>query len=193
MGLFQIFVVMSSLFMLISFFTGALIYLLDLFCNSTNPQVRIRTAELFSKMMSDKLIGPKVRIVLSKFLPTIFMDAMRDSPDASVHMFEGILFIYYFYNMTYLDYLISATSVVEFWNADVHTHAWMRTHPCTHTPMHAHTHAHAHTCAHPQTCAHPHTCKHMQTHANTHTRMQTHIRACTHAHVCMHRHARVDT
>ncbi|XP_077997979.1 dnaJ homolog subfamily C member 13-like [Glandiceps talaboti] len=68
---------------------GALIYLLDLFCNSTNPNVRERTAELFSKMTADKLIGPRVRIVLSKFLPGIFMDAMRDSPESSVHMFEG--------------------------------------------------------------------------------------------------------
>ena len=66
-----------------------MIYLLDLFCNSSNPNVRSRTAELFSKMMSDKLIGPRVKIVLSKFLPSIFMDAMRDSPEASVHMFEG--------------------------------------------------------------------------------------------------------
>ncbi|CAB1349571.1 unnamed protein product, partial [Coregonus sp. 'balchen'] len=38
---------------------GALIYLLDLFCNSTHPQVRSQTAELFSKMTSDKLVGPK--------------------------------------------------------------------------------------------------------------------------------------
>ena len=71
------------------FFSGGLIYLLDLFCNGTNPTVRERSAELFSKMMSDKLIGPKVKIVLSKFLPTIFMEAMRDSAAASVHMFEG--------------------------------------------------------------------------------------------------------
>ena len=40
-------------------------------------------------MMSDKLVGPKVRITLSKFLPVIFMEAMRDSPDSSVQMFEG--------------------------------------------------------------------------------------------------------
>lgn len=70
-------------------FSGGLIYLLDLFCNGTNPTVRERSAELFSKMMSDKLIGPKVKIVLAKFLPAIFMDAMRDSAEASVHMFEG--------------------------------------------------------------------------------------------------------
>ncbi len=43
--------------------SGALIYLLDLFCNSTHPQVRSQTAELFSKMTSDKLVGPKVRVL----------------------------------------------------------------------------------------------------------------------------------
>ncbi|XP_075443221.1 dnaJ homolog subfamily C member 13 isoform X3 [Ascaphus truei] len=68
---------------------GALIYLLDMFCNSTHPQVRSQTAELFAKMTTDKLIGPKVRITLTKFLPGVFMDAMRDNPEAAVHIFEG--------------------------------------------------------------------------------------------------------
>lgn len=69
---------------------GAAVYLLDLFCNSTNCQVREKTAELFAKMCSDKLMGPRVRLLLAKFLPSIFMDAMRDSPESSVHMFEGV-------------------------------------------------------------------------------------------------------
>lgn len=51
-------------------FPGALIYLLDLFCNCTHPQVRTQTAELFSKMTSDKLVGPKVS--LEKFSEVIF-------------------------------------------------------------------------------------------------------------------------
>nr|XP_028605985.1 dnaJ homolog subfamily C member 13 isoform X3 [Podarcis muralis] len=68
---------------------GALIYLLDMFCNSTHPQVRSQTAELFAKMTADKLVGPKVRITLMKFLPGVFMDAMRDNPEAAVHIFEG--------------------------------------------------------------------------------------------------------
>lgn len=72
---------------------GALIYLLDLYCNATNPNVREQTAELFAKVLSDKLVGPKVRIIMAKFLPAIFMDAMRDSAEASVHMFEGHLLI----------------------------------------------------------------------------------------------------
>uniref|UniRef100_A0A3Q3W297 J domain-containing protein n=1 Tax=Mola mola TaxID=94237 RepID=A0A3Q3W297_MOLML len=68
---------------------GALIYLLDLFCNCTHPQVRTQTAELFSKMTSDKLVGPKVRLTLIRFLPGVFMDAMRDNAEAAVHIFEG--------------------------------------------------------------------------------------------------------
>ena len=68
---------------------GALIYLLDIYCSDTNPNIRTQTAELFAKVLSDKLVGPKVRIILNKFLPSIFMDAMRDSAEASVHMFEG--------------------------------------------------------------------------------------------------------
>ena len=71
------------------FCSGALIYLLDLFCNATNPAVREHTAELFAKVLSDKLVGPKIRLIMAKFLPPIFMDAMRDSAEASVHMFEG--------------------------------------------------------------------------------------------------------
>ena len=51
--------------------------------------MREETASLMAKMITDKLVGPKVRIVLSKFLPLIFMDAMRDNSEASVHMFES--------------------------------------------------------------------------------------------------------
>ena len=68
---------------------GALIYMLNLFCNSTSPTVREQTASLLGKMIGDKLVGPKVRIILTKFLPLIFMDAMKDNPEASITMFES--------------------------------------------------------------------------------------------------------
>ncbi|GAB6018577.1 DnaJ sub C member 13 [Chamberlinius hualienensis] len=68
---------------------GAVIYLLDHFCNSTNGVVREKTAELLAKMISDKLFGPKLRILVNKFLPTLFTDAMLDSPETSVMMFEN--------------------------------------------------------------------------------------------------------
>lgn len=51
--------------------------------------MREETAALFGKMITDKLVGPRVRIILSKFLPIIFMDAMKDSPETSLHMFDS--------------------------------------------------------------------------------------------------------
>lgn len=70
---------------------GAPLYLLDLFCNCRESEsVREKTAELSSKMMADKLHGPKVRIMLGRFLPAIFLDAMVDSPTRSVTMFETV-------------------------------------------------------------------------------------------------------
>lgn len=69
--------------------TGAVIYILDQFCNSNNPQTRETCAELLGKMTSDKLSGPKIRISVCKFLPSVFMDAMIESPSASVQMFES--------------------------------------------------------------------------------------------------------
>ena len=69
---------------------GGLIYLLDLFCNANSGEIREATATLFSKMIADKLAGPKVRIIIIKFLPLIFLDAMRDNPEAAVHMFENV-------------------------------------------------------------------------------------------------------
>lgn len=39
---------------------GAVIYLLDLFCSSRNPQIREFCAELLGKTTNDKLSGPKV-------------------------------------------------------------------------------------------------------------------------------------
>ncbi|KAK9875337.1 hypothetical protein WA026_007733 [Henosepilachna vigintioctopunctata] len=68
---------------------GAVVYLLDLFCNSTHPQIRQTSAELLAKMTTDKLVGPKVRLALGVFLPPIFADAMRDSPETAVSMFES--------------------------------------------------------------------------------------------------------
>lgn len=68
---------------------GAVIYLLDLFCNSSNQIVRQSSAELLARMNLDKLVGPKVRLALGAFLPPIFADAMRDSPETSVTMFES--------------------------------------------------------------------------------------------------------
>ena len=71
---------------------GAVLFLLDVFCNaeSTGPQsYRERAAEVITKMVTDKLVGPKVRICVTKFLPTIFVDAMKQNPEAAVSMLDS--------------------------------------------------------------------------------------------------------
>jgi len=46
-----------------------------------------KTAEVLAKMVMDKLVGPKVRISINKFLPTIFVDAMKQSPEVNFPLF----------------------------------------------------------------------------------------------------------
>jgi len=72
-----------------AFEKGAVIYLLDVFCNSGVPGYREKSAEVLSKMVMDKLVGPKVRICVTRFLPTIFLDAMKQSPEAAVSMLDS--------------------------------------------------------------------------------------------------------
>ena len=68
---------------------GGVITLVYLFCNAQDQTVREKSADVLCKMSGDKLMGPKVRIALSKFLPEIFLDAMKKSVEACIQMFEG--------------------------------------------------------------------------------------------------------
>ena len=44
-------------------------------------QVRVEAANLFARLGKDKLHGPKINLILVKFLPRIFMDAWKESPE----------------------------------------------------------------------------------------------------------------
>ncbi|KAJ0173970.1 hypothetical protein K1T71_010116 [Dendrolimus kikuchii] len=69
---------------------GAVIYLLDLFCNSKILETRESAVELLARMMADKLHGPKVRLTISRYLPGVFGEAMRESaPSSAVAMFDA--------------------------------------------------------------------------------------------------------
>jgi len=72
-----------------AFDKGVVIYILDVFCNSDVPGYREKAAEVLSKMVMDKLVGPKVRICVTRFLPPIFLDAMKQSPEAAVSMLDS--------------------------------------------------------------------------------------------------------
>lgn len=51
--------------------TGGILYVLNIFVNGSNTanNVRQKSAELFSKLLSDRLTGPRIRLILQKFLP----------------------------------------------------------------------------------------------------------------------------
>ena len=67
---------------------GTPLFILNLFANSTSGTLREKSAELLAKMTIDKLVGPKIKLILCKFLPLLFIDAMKDSPSAAVNMFD---------------------------------------------------------------------------------------------------------
>ena len=69
---------------------GGVLYLLNLFCNldMTGNEIREQCAEILTKMQSDALIGPKIRLLFNQFLPLAFLDAMRESPSLCIRMFH---------------------------------------------------------------------------------------------------------
>ncbi|KCV70333.1 hypothetical protein H696_02660 [Fonticula alba] len=67
---------------------GGLLYLLHLICNSKNGQVRTSAAAVLGKMSSDKLHGPRVVLLVNRFLPPVFMETIRENPETAVLTFE---------------------------------------------------------------------------------------------------------
>ena len=63
--------------------------MLDVFCNESEVELRVRSAEVLARMMSDRLVGGKVRLQVCKFLPALFGDAMRDTPSIAVQLLES--------------------------------------------------------------------------------------------------------
>lgn len=68
---------------------GGLVYLIDLFCNSTDSSTRIKSAELISRITYDRLSGFQACLILNRFLPMIFVDAMKDSTRDAVNLFDN--------------------------------------------------------------------------------------------------------
>jgi DnaJ family protein C protein 13 len=68
--------------------SGGLLYLLDIFVNGQNSNLREYAANVLSKIMNDRLHGPRVRLQLIKYLPNLVIDAMRESSETSIQLFE---------------------------------------------------------------------------------------------------------
>ncbi|WKX89857.1 hypothetical protein Q1695_009030 [Nippostrongylus brasiliensis] len=69
---------------------GGLLYILSvLCCSDSDPGERLLAAELLTKLQSDKLTGPRWTRFITRFLPPIFADALRDSPNTAITMFDS--------------------------------------------------------------------------------------------------------
>nr|CDJ98393.1 Heat shock protein DnaJ domain containing protein [Haemonchus contortus] len=69
---------------------GGLLYILSVLCSSeSDPGERLLAAELLTKLQSDKLTGPRWTRFITKYLPPIFADALRDSPNTAITMFDS--------------------------------------------------------------------------------------------------------
>ena len=63
--------------------------LLYIFCTHNDEEVRKAATEVMCKMTTDKLMGPKVKIAIAKYLPEIFLDAMKNSAETCLRMYEN--------------------------------------------------------------------------------------------------------
>lgn len=69
---------------------GGLMYILSILCLTMSDQgQRLQAAELLAKLQADKLTGPRWTRFIIKFLPEIFADALRDSPNTALQMFDS--------------------------------------------------------------------------------------------------------
>ncbi|KAK2708864.1 hypothetical protein QYM36_014478, partial [Artemia franciscana] len=76
-----------------AFSKGCLVYLLQIFCSSfksdSNEHIRSQAAENLNRIMSDRLVGPRIRTVLLKFLPPAIVDAFRESSTQPQMLFDS--------------------------------------------------------------------------------------------------------
>ncbi|KAK6046858.1 hypothetical protein COOONC_15639 [Cooperia oncophora] len=64
---------------------GLLLHQLSSSCapSESDSGERLLAAELLTKLQSDKLTGPRWTRFITKYLPPIFADALRDSPNTA--------------------------------------------------------------------------------------------------------------
>lgn len=68
---------------------GCLVYLVDLFCNSTNSDVRLKSADLMARITADKLSGFQACLILNRFLPMIIVEATKNSTRDALNLFDN--------------------------------------------------------------------------------------------------------
>eukprot|EP01105_Mastigella_eilhardi_P016523 TRINITY_DN377_c0_g1_i1.p1 TRINITY_DN377_c0_g1~~TRINITY_DN377_c0_g1_i1.p1 ORF type:complete len:3053 (-),score=889.84 TRINITY_DN377_c0_g1_i1:2788-10773(-) len=74
-------------------FQGGLLYLLRLFASATERggdiSPRVQAAAAMSKMSVDQIQGSRAQLVVQKFIPRVFLMAMKQDPEGAVHMYDA--------------------------------------------------------------------------------------------------------
>lgn len=68
---------------------GGLVYLIDLFCNSSDSDIRIKSADLMARISADKLSGFQACLILNRFLPMVIIDATKSSARDALNLFDN--------------------------------------------------------------------------------------------------------
>ncbi|KAA3681187.1 DnaJ subfamily C member 13, partial [Paragonimus westermani] len=70
-------------------YCGGLIYLLEIISRSPARRVREAVVCLLSRCLADKQVGRRIQALLSQFLPPIFAETLRDTPEAFINLFDS--------------------------------------------------------------------------------------------------------
>lgn len=69
---------------------GGHLFAVDLLCNGDNESgLRDKSAMLLSRLMTEKLSGPRLRLALGQILPLAIVDTMRDLPSSTVRLLDN--------------------------------------------------------------------------------------------------------
>lgn len=69
---------------------GGHLFAVDLLCNGDGESgLRDKSASFLSRLMTDKLSGPRLRLALAQILPLAIVDTMRDLPQSTVQLLDN--------------------------------------------------------------------------------------------------------
>lgn len=69
---------------------GGHYFAVDLLCNGDSESgQRDKSAVFLSRLMTDKLSGPRLRLALAQILPLAIVDTMRDLPSSTVQLLDN--------------------------------------------------------------------------------------------------------
>jgi len=69
---------------------GGHLFAVDLLCNGDNESgLRDKSAIFLSRLMTEKLSGPRLRLALAQILPLAIVDTMRDLPSSTVRLLDN--------------------------------------------------------------------------------------------------------